>query len=158
MTSNTDQTRMDSDRLAHLLAAYGADPERWPEADRARREATPARLDDDPALARRRDEAAALDALLDQVTAIAPSPELLARVLADADRPGFWPQLAITLWPFAAPWRPAAALALSAFLGLAAGLLPPAAGEAPIVVAQLTVETEMEQLFLATEFDSEAIQ
>jgi hypothetical protein len=69
------------ERAAAILDAYGADPRRWPEAERAAmlarlREAGEAMLD----------EAGALDDLLDAGRAPAPSMALRAAVLAGAPR------------------------------------------------------------------------
>jgi hypothetical protein len=71
------------DRLGALLEAYGAAPERWPDAERddARR------LVEESAAARTLwEDAAHLDGLLDAVPAAQPSPELVVRVLAAAPR------------------------------------------------------------------------
>ena len=69
------------DRLAQLLDAYGAAPERWPHTEREAAE----RLVDQSAAARARwEDAADLDRLLDTVPSEPPSPALTARVLAAA--------------------------------------------------------------------------
>jgi hypothetical protein len=71
------------DRLGALLEAYGATPERWPDAERADAE----RLVQVSATARTLwEDAAQLDRLLDAVPAAPPSPDLAARVLAAAPR------------------------------------------------------------------------
>jgi hypothetical protein len=101
---------MDLDRLEALLAAYGADPARWPAAER---DAARALLARSAAARARRDAAARLDRLLDAVPAAAPSPALAARVLAAAPqapaaaarrRPG-------RRWPYVAAAASAAAAA-----------------------------------------------
>jgi len=66
-------------RLEEILDAYGADPVRWPDGERAAMLDLLARS---PDARRRRDEAAALDELLDAVPATPPSPALAARILA----------------------------------------------------------------------------
>ena len=72
---------MTPDRVMTLLDAYGADPARWPEAER---EAAMALISADPALAARRDEAAALDGLLLQAESPQPSADLARRILESA--------------------------------------------------------------------------
>ena len=72
---------MTLDRFAVLLDAYGADPARWPDAERA---AARALLDGSSEARARRDAAAALDALLDRAATVEPSSALAERVLAQA--------------------------------------------------------------------------
>jgi hypothetical protein len=76
---------MDRERFAHLLDAYGGDFKRWPAEERASAAAFAAQ---DADAARLLAEARALDAALDagRETA-APSPDLAARILAQAPRP-----------------------------------------------------------------------
>ena len=74
---------MTLDRLGALLDAYGARPERWPDAERP---AALALLFASREARARRDAAAALDAMLDRAPALAPSPELADRILAGAPR------------------------------------------------------------------------
>ena len=93
---------MDEARFSAILEAYGADPRRWPEAERAAAEALAATR---PELLR---QARALDALLDLDTPTT-SDLLIARVLK-----GRRLHAPVT-------WRPFAALAASALLGLALG-------------------------------------
>jgi hypothetical protein len=130
--------RMNPRRLRRLLAAYGADPVRWPEAE------APAAADllrsttEAQALQR---EARGLDARLDCHPAPAPDPALLERTLARAaqleqDQPrahlpwlGPWPR---PVWP------QLAALAGAAALGLMVGwsdLLPAPAAAPPDAIA-----------------------
>ena len=80
MTSNT----MTLDRLRAIVDAYGGDPVRWPAAERAAGEALLARS----AAAQTLIAAAAdLDAALDSVSALQPTPAMRARILAAAPRP-----------------------------------------------------------------------
>jgi hypothetical protein len=72
---------MTLDRFAVLLDAYGADPARWPDAERA---AARALLDRSSEARARRDAAAALDALLDRAATVEPSSALAERILAQA--------------------------------------------------------------------------
>ena len=98
---------MDAARFEAIVAAYGADPERWPQAERAEADAFAAKPEAASTLA----QARALDALLD--ASDEPSPLNLTFVRrALAARPKPLSQL---------PWRPAAALAASALIGLALG-------------------------------------
>lgn len=74
---------MDRERFEQLLAAYGADRKRWPEAERAK--AAEFLLRHRGEVSTLQDEAAALDAALDEARDTpAPSPDLTARILAAA--------------------------------------------------------------------------
>jgi len=113
------------ERALAILEAYGAEPARWPEADR---DGMRARLALSPGLAARRAEEAALDRLLAMAPMPAPAPALKARILAaagegevrrgEAGRPFAW---LAALWPFGPPWQPASALVAAAVLGLIVG-------------------------------------
>ena len=70
-----DAERMNLTRLRDILDAYGADPRRWPAAER---DAALALLSGSEEARALRDEAAALDTLLDTAQVPAPSPELMA--------------------------------------------------------------------------------
>lgn len=73
---------MDKARFEAITAAYGAEPRRWPAAERAAAEAYAAREGVDLSGAR------ALDALLDAAPAPAPANDLLAaRILAARRKP-----------------------------------------------------------------------
>lgn len=109
---------MDMARLAEILDAYGADPRRWPVEERAAAEAL---IADSPEAEALREDAAAMDMLMDLSAAPAPSPELMARVLA-AREPSGW--LAV-LWPFGPAWQPVSAMAAAAALGIAIGVAAP---------------------------------
>ncbi len=148
-------------RLRHILQAYGGDERRWPVDDR---QAALELLTRNPALAAEREAARQLDDLLAEVTVPAPSPELLAGILAAAPAPPpepFEASFFAMLWPFGRPWQPAMALALSALFGILVGLHSPPppfnTGDSGRMMAQLSVENEMEQLFLATDFDPGAL-
>ncbi len=111
MTTRDTMNEDDRRRLVELLAAYGADPQRWPDADRQRL-AHQLSTHDPTDVA----QAAALDSLLSDAVA-PPLPEgaterLLARV--KAARPAPVVATSRRNW-FAAP---AAALAASLLLGL----------------------------------------
>lgn len=125
-------TQMTPARFAALLDAYGADPGRWPEGERA---AALAFLEADPAARQARADAARLDAVLDRAPVEPPSAALMDRVLAAAPAarpaplederatgPGgkFFGWLG-ALVPGAGAWQPTAALAAALVLGLAVG-------------------------------------
>ena len=80
--------RMTLERLTVILDAYGADPRRWPAAER---DAGLALLEGSADARARREAAAGLDVLLDGVSPVRPSPELSARVLATAPQAGGGP-------------------------------------------------------------------
>jgi len=102
------ETPMTMERLQFLLDAYGANRERWPEAERDSASALLAASEEARALVR---DAARLDALLDFVSAPDPSPALIERALASApaalpvrrrvSRRG-WQRLAFAAAPLAA--------------------------------------------------------
>ncbi len=107
---------MESARFEALIAAWGADPARWPatEAEAARRH-----LAASPEAAARLAEEARLDALLDGVAVPAAPAALVGRLLAEAPAA---PAPRGILAPLLMFWRPASGLALAAALGLAVGL------------------------------------
>lgn len=119
MKHDTAQT-LDRARFEVLLDAYGADPERWPEAERA---AALALLQRDPDARAMRAQAARIDALLGLAEPVEPSPALVARILAAAPAPAgakrrplsFLRPRAAHAWRYvaaAAPLAAAAALTL----------------------------------------------
>ncbi|MSO69240.1 MAG: hypothetical protein EXQ98_03025 [Alphaproteobacteria bacterium] len=109
---------MTLERLGTLLDAYGGDLRRWPEPARSTAEALIAR---DGAARQLFNQALALDALLDEASAPAPSHALKARLIVRA-RPALWRQGFGALWPFGPAWQPAAAFALIAALGISLGV------------------------------------
>ncbi|WP_420136549.1 hypothetical protein [Sphingomonas sp.] len=70
-------------RFEQLVAAYGAQPKRWPHPERA---AAHALLERDPQATQLLAEADTLDAILFVHEAPAPSPDLHARIVASAPR------------------------------------------------------------------------
>jgi len=117
---------MTEDRLIELIEAWGADPDGFPEAERA---AAKAMLAANPArFAAALEEARALDLALERVPEILPSRDLTEALIASAPkprRPGFLSSL-----PKYAPWAPAsgfAALAAGLFMGI---MVAPAASAA----------------------------
>jgi len=89
------------ERLQRLLDAYGAAPERWPDAER---EATQRLIMQSEAARARWEEAADVDRLLDGLPADSPSPSLTARILAAAPcrRPRAWRRAVAAAVPLAA--------------------------------------------------------
>ncbi|UCH73811.1 MAG: hypothetical protein JSU82_16040 [Rhodospirillales bacterium] len=136
MAERSDR-KMDEARLAVILEAYGADSRRWPEDERAAARALLAGSAEARAL---RDAAEALDTLLDVPAPPAPSPELMAAILAAAERPS-WRQWLVDLWPIGPIWQPASAFAAAIVLGIAIGvgapdLVLPNGGDALITEAE----------------------
>jgi hypothetical protein len=80
MTTET----MAIERLEAIVAAYGADPARWPAAER---DAAVSLLSRSEAARALIEHAAALDAALDAVPPLPPAPALRTTVLAAAPRP-----------------------------------------------------------------------
>ncbi|MBB5014680.1 hypothetical protein [Rehaibacterium terrae] len=117
-------TPLSPQRFADLLAAHGADPRRWPQAERA---AALALLAASPEARRQQHEAARLDALLDAWQPPAPSPDLRLRLLHAMPLPQRAESLLHRLWRELGGWRLAApALAGALALGIAIGVLLPA--------------------------------
>lgn len=111
-------------RLEELIAAYGADPARWPASERAHR----ADLELlDPQLAALLDEQRTLDRQLAELAVVpAPSQALAARILAAAPRPARprWSWSAL-LSELGGPRLAGPALACALSLGLGLALLLP---------------------------------
>lgn len=144
--SNSDEPTL----LRRLLDSYGADPARWPAE---RRQAALQYLEGSAEARALRDEAASLDAALDQAAAPAPAPELMAAILtaATAPRPRFW---AVPIWPFGPAWKPVSALAAAAILGIVAGSLVPG----PFTSRDQVIEGEIGELAGLVVFDQEGEQ
>ena len=83
-------------RLAELLDAYGASPQRWPEAERAAAEQLLALSAEAGVL---RDRAARLDAALDEFLVVPADRQLRARILASyPPAPMGWRHFLAELW------------------------------------------------------------
>jgi len=111
-------TPMTPQRFAQIVDAYGADPRRWPEGERASACAFAAAC---PHEAQPRlDAAAALDACLAADTVEAPGRALQRRIVASAHVPtrGWATGARSTRW-----WLPGAALAGAGVAGLVAGAM-----------------------------------
>ncbi|MCP5433656.1 MAG: hypothetical protein H6923_10350 [Alphaproteobacteria bacterium] len=77
------EDRMNAERFARILEAYGADPRRWPAAERAACEAFAAA---DPQAGAALGAERALDELLDALPPVAPSLALRTRILSATPR------------------------------------------------------------------------
>lgn len=122
MTDKSDATLSD-DRVRALLAAYGADPDRWPAHER---DAAQRRIAASPELASEVADAAALDSFLDALPTPVPSPALRAALKDIPDQAAqSWADWHAGLWPFGAPWRPAAGLVAAAVVGIMVGIASP---------------------------------
>lgn len=117
---------MDRSRFEAIVAAYGADPRRWPEGERAAAEAFGR---SDAGAARLLDEEWAFDALLLRHKVAAASPALAASLLALHPRPRVWTRARIG-------WS-ALLLALTGAAGVAAG----SAATAALTLATPAIDT-----------------
>jgi len=122
---------MNQQRVAALIAAYGSDSARWPEAERA---AALHLCESVSALAALRREQASLDQLLDaqQVSTQCRVADVLGKLVAHTCRTStptmsLWDRLGLWLMPDALPglWRPALAAALPFVVGLSIGVSNP---------------------------------
>lgn len=138
--------RVDLERFAAIVDAYGADADAWPAEERA---GALALLEVSAKAVELRAEAARLDGFLDELPELAPSVALSERILEEAPAPARgwterWAQVVDAVWPFGPSWQPVAALATAAVLGITFGLVMPESsapeGEA-MVVADLALDT-----------------
>lgn len=109
-------------RVKTLIDAYGADPARWPQEERAEAAALLARL---PELEAYRNEALLLDTLLKAHAAALPDAALIERVVAARPRRARENPLRALiefLLPGEAAWIPAGALAASMAFGIYVGM------------------------------------
>lgn len=143
MSKAMAKTGMTMGRLTELLAAYGADPRRWPADERPAAEAMLAASADARALAERERELdlmldAAPDAevpaaLIERLVAARPRPMAAGPMAAARQRPvaggmrSFLAGFARAVWPYGSPALPAGALAASIMLGIAFGAAMPSA-------------------------------
>ena len=130
----SEQNNMTPERLRHLLDAYGANPSRWPAAER---DAMRALLAHSPGLARWQRQAAELDALLDRATLPAADRAFMAGI-ADAGATPLWRHWAASIWPFGPIWKPALGLTMAALLGAVLGYVT----TPPTDLAQISFEIE----------------
>ena len=143
---------MDWTRIENLHEAYGADPDRWPEAERA--PALTLMASDPSRAAALRYAAAGLDAALDSWTA-PPLADAAAAAMASAARPGFGSRIrrATTEWlGWSGPlWQPAGAFAAALVLGLALGGAVPDPRQilsADVAAAGAATANDLENLIL----------
>ena len=106
---------MNLQRFAEILDAYGAEPKHWPLAER---DAAKALLRDSTEARDLAAAAARLDAALDAAEPVQVPAHLVGRILASRNSKS-------SAGLFRAFWRPAFAIALSAFLGIGLGLTVP---------------------------------
>jgi hypothetical protein len=134
---------IDRERVAALIEAYGAEPSRWPEGERAQAQAL---LASDPELQRMQAQASALDQLLALPEPLAPSAELrraVAEIPLRAERGA-----AVALpWLFASALR--SALAAAFVLGL--GVLAGTSASADSLLSSSAVDTGTEQTAVPAE-------
>jgi hypothetical protein len=133
-----DLETMDETRFDQLLAAFGADQARWPDAERA---LALRHLAANPAAHARRAESKALDVALDAWTLDAPSAALAERIAAGAPVGRSLPARAV--------WLSGVGLAAACALGVLVGAQLSAAPQAtsadhddPAVTAALDGNTE----------------
>lgn len=119
---------MTEKRFEEIIAAYGADPARWPDDERADAEALLASSDNARAIL---EDAARLDAALNEARPPHASSALMGRVLdsaKEANRPSFFGRMGgvaslLGAWP--TPMRAAAGLAAVVVLVAGIALLQP---------------------------------
>lgn len=140
---------MNAERLKALAEAYGADPRRWPEAERG------AALDfmrADPASADRLlFEARQLDLVLDASAAPAASHALRARVIAGAASSGLKPKrerfrFGPLAWVSGAGWAAACAAGVVAGMNLSSPFVAAVEADAVLYQASLEVMDDTEVL------------
>ena len=127
---NGEREPMELGRFRTLVDAYGSTPERWPDDERDEALALLATSAEAQVL---RHEAERLDSALDQIPELAPSPALMARILAESETPprtkSRWFDILVeTIWPGARLWQPLGAFASAAALGLLLGFSQVAGG------------------------------
>jgi hypothetical protein len=108
------RTLMDNDRLDRLLAAYGADPARWPQGERAAAMRLFAERPRPEALA----AASRIDGLLDAWVPASASLSLRERIAASAPRP----RGEKSVWRSPMFWLSGAGLAAAGVMGLMVGV------------------------------------
>ncbi|WP_300551870.1 hypothetical protein [Maricaulis sp.] len=117
---------MNRERMQDILEAYGADPARWPEAERDA--AQDFLLDHPEILAEAHALEAELDALLEMPDP-QPSELLQHRILKSLPQPGL-------VWGWRAPVAAAAALVIGVFAGFAGGYVAPQGSDAEAIYAE----------------------
>ena len=110
-----DEKRLDAERFRAVVESYGANPERWPAQDRQAWEKLVAGAGELAWL----DDGRRLDALLDEVPDLAPSPALLRRV---AEIPARHVTAPSCIWPLGRLRTLVAFGAMAAAMGLVVGM------------------------------------
>ena len=136
---------MTLERLGALLDAYGADPDRWPVAER---EPALTLLAASDAARSLRAAAARLDAVLDQVVLPAPSSDLVARILADTPGASTTRRRSILRWRTMAVAVPLAAAAAFLFWLFPRRNLSPSSELTQYAIEELGVYTSPTDLLL----------
>jgi len=141
---------MTAERFHALIAAYGADARRWPEAERAAAEAFAAAC---PEVAQRAlDKADAIDALLHVSRVPSPSAALRDRVIASAADAGLKARREGRRWldrlalAFGAGWAAAACAGVAAGVMLTGHLTADAQADAVLYQASLLAVDDTEVL------------
>lgn len=120
-----DEKKLDAERFRAVVESYGANPERWPAQDNPEKSPTGDRQAYEKLVADAGEppwleDARRLDALLDEVPEIAPSPALLRRVAEiparHATSPSGW------IWPLGRLRTLVAMGAMAAAMGLVVGM------------------------------------
>lgn len=135
------------DRVVELIDAYGADPLRWPDAERSAAEQA---LWNSPQLRQHQASARELDQAIDALPLVAPAPALRERLLRAAPvvRRGPWQWLRALLGELGAPPSVLGpALAAACVLGIAIGSL------APVDNTALAADGAEEDVLALAQFD-----
>lgn len=132
--------RMTEDRFEALVAAYGADPMRWPDAERPAAQRLAAT--DSPRVSAALAEAEALDGMLAQATVPEMSDSALAAMTRRA-RPTLTQRLRGLIDWQGPIWQPAGALTAALVLGIALGISDP---DTAATLADISDEAEVETL------------
>lgn len=135
-------TEMTDERILELIAAYGADPDGFPEAERGQ---ASRRMAQAPGVfAAALEEARLLDGVLGQVPEIAVPAALRAALIADAPKPAKEPRRAGGLLRFLPGWIPAGAVA-----SLVMGVLIGVNMSVPSTVATASADEEADAVMYA---------
>lgn len=156
----TNHLRIDEQQIAHLLETYGGDLKRWPQEYQV---AAPQLLQHSESAQRLRQEALALDKLLDTVPVPPPSPWLRQRILATARQTAtttqdIWQrflQWVIGTTPTEYLWRPAVTFLLPLVLGILIGFYSTQAIDTDINSQSASVSAELDQDVSLLDLDNE---
>jgi hypothetical protein len=135
-------------RLQAVVDAFGANPDRWPAAERSALEAL---VIGDEAARKIVGDAEKLDSILDQAAPPPPAPELMADILFVPPKSN-WRQILAELWPFGPIWKPASGLAMALAISVMTAALM------PLPEAEADVMTEIEGEIEAELWDQDILQ